>query len=368
MVSTKVVMPLILILAILNSQVHAEDRDQKLLSLFSVVTFPNDQCTAKSTTTTKGTCLTSTECNTKSGTIDGNCASGFGVCCTFTKSTCGSVVKENCTYIQNPSYPTKYSTAGNCEYSITPLSTDICQIRLDFTAFDLPVTSTTGVCVDHVEMTGPSGRNPNNLCAKLTGQHVYIEQARLITTTKLKFVIATTSTGSTWKVKVNQIECSSEMRAPDGCVQYFTGKTNNIISYGWHSAIMLQTTGYTYCARREAGYCGIEYTAAGGPTSPDTFEMDDAGTPLNGMTLITTGIMGWVAIPAGSAAGSVYSGHVLTDWAHDETTAALQGGTTAVAGVIKPLQGHQFQLFTTNPTTAQTKSGFKMVYNQVPCN
>ena len=31
----------------------------------------------------KGTCLTSTECSDKSGNVDGSCASGFGVCCTF---------------------------------------------------------------------------------------------------------------------------------------------------------------------------------------------------------------------------------------------------------------------------------------------
>ena len=31
----------------------------------------------------QGVCLSSTECNSKSGTADGNCASGFGVCCTF---------------------------------------------------------------------------------------------------------------------------------------------------------------------------------------------------------------------------------------------------------------------------------------------
>ena len=32
----------------------------------------------------QGTCYTASECGTKSGTSDGNCAAGFGVCCTFT--------------------------------------------------------------------------------------------------------------------------------------------------------------------------------------------------------------------------------------------------------------------------------------------
>ena len=71
----------------------------------------------------------STECSDKGGVADGNCASGFGVCCTFLVSDCGSTVSNNCTYIQNPSYPASYTTAGACEYSVTPQSNEICQLR-----------------------------------------------------------------------------------------------------------------------------------------------------------------------------------------------------------------------------------------------
>ena len=41
------------------------------------------QCTAKSDTSIYGICYTNTECESRSGTKDGNCAAGFGVCCTF---------------------------------------------------------------------------------------------------------------------------------------------------------------------------------------------------------------------------------------------------------------------------------------------
>ena len=50
-------------------------------SLFSIVQFPNQQCTGASSTSTYGTCYTSSECTTKGGSADGNCAAGFGVCC-----------------------------------------------------------------------------------------------------------------------------------------------------------------------------------------------------------------------------------------------------------------------------------------------
>merc|ERR1712018_809707 len=63
-------------------------RGKRQFSLFTIVSFPNDQCSAKSASTTGvtyGTCLSSTECNSQSGTVDGNCASGFGVCYFFCK-------------------------------------------------------------------------------------------------------------------------------------------------------------------------------------------------------------------------------------------------------------------------------------------
>ena len=39
------------------------------------------------------------------------------------KSTCGDSITKNCTYIQNPSYSSVYTTSGSCAYTVTPLST-----------------------------------------------------------------------------------------------------------------------------------------------------------------------------------------------------------------------------------------------------
>ena len=38
--------------------------------------------------------MTLGECVESSGTKDGNCAAGFGVCCTFETSVCGSTVRR----------------------------------------------------------------------------------------------------------------------------------------------------------------------------------------------------------------------------------------------------------------------------------
>merc|ERR1711950_29364 len=77
------------------SDESSDKKQGKVFSLFTIVNFPNDECTAKSDTTMKGTCYTSSQCGAKSGTSNGNCAAGFGVCCTFTVSKCSSAVTKN---------------------------------------------------------------------------------------------------------------------------------------------------------------------------------------------------------------------------------------------------------------------------------
>ena len=54
-----------------------------MFSLFSVVSFPNDECTGASSTTAEkvlGTCYSSSDCTAKGGSKDGNCASGMYNC------------------------------------------------------------------------------------------------------------------------------------------------------------------------------------------------------------------------------------------------------------------------------------------------
>ena len=101
------------------------------LSLFSVVQFPNEACTSSSSSTTTGTCYTTSECTTRSGTADGSCAAGFGVCCVITSSTCGTTLSANITYIRNPGYPSALTptTTGSCSFTIDKVSEDICQLR-----------------------------------------------------------------------------------------------------------------------------------------------------------------------------------------------------------------------------------------------
>jgi hypothetical protein len=66
--------------------------------------------------------MTQTECTNKGGNGGGNCAAGFGVCCVFIISATGGVITQNCTYIQNPNFPSTYSGSTAVSYTISKCS------------------------------------------------------------------------------------------------------------------------------------------------------------------------------------------------------------------------------------------------------
>merc|ERR1712012_1522444 len=302
------------------SNATSDTRTEKQFSLFTIVTFPNDQCTAASGSSTgakKGTCLSSTECNSKSGTADGNCASGFGVCCTFRFTACGKTITENCTYIQNPGYSSSYTTSGSCSTSVTPISSNICQIRLDFDTFSTTIASADGTCTDSFTVTGPSNTNSLPvLCGKLTGQHLYFENARSTSSSTLAFTISTTTTGATYSIKVSQIECSSISKPPNDCNMYHTGISGFIQSYNWQGGEQITGAKFSTCIRREDGYCSISYVPVQGQTI-DTFQLDDIVTT----SLMTTAssitwsaaLEGYILIAGAQGTSAGFSAEILSD-------------------------------------------------------
>merc|ERR1712020_188127 len=269
----------------------ATEKDSRQFSLFSIVTFKNDACAAVSTAGLKGVCMTATECSS-SGTADGNCASAFGVCCVIKVSTCGGSVTKNASYIDNPSYPTAYSTTGSCSYTVTRCSTEICQVRLDFFKVVLQQpASTTGSCTNtYTTITpGASGvtayNRPPTLCGTLTDQHLYIDSGRTTSTiVTIKFTLASAS-DNYWRIKVSQIPCWSSSRAPPGCLQYFTGVRSTVKSFNWDgtsacsSGCLLREQAYRVCFRPEKGMCGMSYGQTDSESSSvDTFDMTEGAT------------------------------------------------------------------------------------------
>merc|ERR1711997_1273692 len=137
-------------------------KNGRMLSLFSIVQFPNQECTSESSATQKGTCVTASECTTMTGSADGNCAAGFGVCCVVATSTCGTLISTNITYIRNSGYPSSITptSTGTCSFTVKKASDDVCQLRLDFQTMTGYTATTAGACTDKFEATGQTGSNP----------------------------------------------------------------------------------------------------------------------------------------------------------------------------------------------------------------
>jgi len=274
---------------------HAEEevkshRDAKVLPIFQVVRFPNDPCIISSGTK-NGTCYTAEECSSKGGSNGGSCASGFGVCCTFTIG-CGGTSSENCTYFEVSSL----TTTGACGGRICKLSDDVCQIRLDFTTFVItgPSTSTVsthyvvnghifptvgtnaastrkmskqGSCLTDIFVISDQQSVPE-VCGTLTGEHVFFDTGST-NCHDLTFNIGqhaigvTAATTRSFTIKVSQLSCTDPNLAPPGCTQYYTGSSRTgIETFNYAQGYHLTNQKQRICVRREEGYCRICWYAA----------------------------------------------------------------------------------------------------------
>ncbi|XP_065575406.1 uncharacterized protein LOC136036944 isoform X2 [Artemia franciscana] len=265
-----------------NTTGALDGRRRKFLSIFSIVRFSNDMCNA-SGGFYNGTCLTQAECTTAGGIASGYCASGFGVCCVLTISTCGRMTNRNCTYFQNPGYPNSVDGPLQCSLQVKKCSSNICQLRLDFHAFGIAqpeVQSATNAnlatqcTTDAFTVTGVSNNVPV-ICGLNTNQHIYLDMTTNTDMFTLSFALGSvtgppgqtfeTSNQRYWNIKVSQIPCDGTIRAPDGCLQYYTAASGRLTSFNFDivtpdNSRHLANQDYGICIRMAQGYCGICYT------------------------------------------------------------------------------------------------------------
>jgi len=353
------------------------EKEERQFSLFSIVTFKNDECSAVSTSGLKGVCMTATECSS-TGTADGNCASAFGVCCVIKVSTCGSSVSKNCSYIDNPSYPSAYTTTGDCSYTVTRCSTEICQVRLDFFKVVLQQpTSTTGSCTNtYTTITpGASGvtkfNNPPNLCGTLTGQHLYIDAGRSSSTVATLKITLASASDNYWRIKVSQVPCWSSTRAPPGCLQYFTGVRTTVKSFNWDgtsacsSGCFLKEQAYRVCYRPEKGMCSVAYMATDSEsTSVDTWDMTNGATYSEATSaecqVIATAFIEITSADAQSE--DRYCGAYFTQSSDEDNGAKTNG--IVYANESNPWN---FGVYAMSNESQNKMAGFSLVAQQLPC-
>lgn len=212
------------------------------------------------------------------------CASGFGVCCTFTVG-CGSSSGENCTYFEVTG-----AIAGACASQIC-VSDDVCQVRLDFDTFVItgPSTNTLtvgtqiggtfiplaasgigfnyqGQCLTDAFTVG--GTTVPTLCGTLTGEHIYFDVSQACHSMDFSFGqnalgLASAVTNRRFSIHTSLIPCSSPNKAPAGCLQWFTGTsgTGSVKSFNYDEGTHLSDQVQTICFRREQSNCRVCFSA-----------------------------------------------------------------------------------------------------------
>merc|ERR1711988_1852658 len=350
-----------------------QNKKGKAFSLFSVVTFPNVECTTTMTPAMKGTCVTQEECQNTGNTVataSGNCASGFGVCC-FRRITEPGAVTESLTHIESEGFPTP--VAALAADPVTPLNrafsimtdSSVCAVKFDFINVQLTdPTPATGACTDELTVRTPArnpaaGFVPGALCGVLTGQHMYVDVNTAGGAMAATININTDNNPGNrfWKILVQRIACSSPDLPPAGCLQFFTGLSGLITSFNGARMAdahqMIQNQQYRVCIKRGAGMCGVRYREAAGQI--DSFGLGAAGAGGNdgdsGVKANCNDNQFITVQPIGKICGGVLS--------------SVDG--QAVAG---PVESNEFGLTVTSADAVATQpgSGFNLVYNQVACN
>ena len=312
---------------------------------------------------------------------DGTCAEGHGVCCLFFTTTCSSSVEQNTSYIQNPGYPSGYSTTASttCDYFIQKCEDSVCQVRLDFESLVMtdPLRTSTaagpgaGTCVtDTLTMKTTSGDSFGPICGSETdsAQHIYLDVGTggsdSVTLSFGTNVGTPTSTSDRfWSIRVMQIPCWTKHQAEEGCRQYLTGISGTVYSFNWNNVNSPQLLAgtYTVCIRREAGYCKLCWQAA---SDTNSFQTDSTIAAGSAGTSDCTTSLARVFIPDSNIGGvrsiatkDVYCGGALNpSYLCSVTSNKLVVDFVSPPAPVAP------------SGTGDTMRGFKLLFRQIPCN
>uniref|UniRef100_A0A7R9NGL3 CUB domain-containing protein n=1 Tax=Argulus foliaceus TaxID=509924 RepID=A0A7R9NGL3_9CRUS len=344
---------------------RVSDREGKF-SIFTVVKFDNAACTTS--TGLNGTCFTAKECTNVGGSGLGTCASGFGVCCLLSLG-CDSSTSVNNTYFTGLS--TLGTGTGFCQHTINKISSNVCQIRLDFDQLVLGAPDNTGNCnSDKLIVTGSSLSVPS-ICGSNAGQHIYLHTGMSLSPVTITISAMATFTTRAWMIRSSQICCDSLSRAPDGCLQYYVGSSGTFQSFNWQAAeagLHLANQRYSICVRKEQGFCSICYTQCNTASPQGSFSVFHGTAATFGALTSATGTCqnDFITIPCGQATTTAATACTMERFCGGTlatTAGALTG--TAVCTTVTPFV---VNFFTDANENADFRSGgFCLTYSQSPC-
>jgi len=343
-------------------------RKSKQFGLISIFHFPNAECT--NTDGTLGECYTAQECLDRGGTSQSTCGNGIGVCCYIIQTSgagSSNKVTLNNTYIRNAGYTDTTNEAGTYSHTITKISSEICQYRLDFETIELAQPA-SGVCTTDTLTMKEGGQEARTTthhilpvyCGIGTGQHIYLQaHPNENVDATLDIVIGSGSTEARkWNIRVTQIECGRTWSPPANCQEYHTGisGTYNSWNYDGNSRTYVIQMAYSVCFRREKGYCGIGHINDGAI---------EVGTNTNGIGSERC-VPDFIGIPQGSVTGYGLS---IQRWCgaywgvNEQPAPANFNGDQNLEVITRQTPFRTY--VKSNPTN--TRKGFKLNYRQILC-
>lgn len=258
----------------------------------------------------EGVCLPAGTCkDAAGGPIIGDC-SGHQVCCKVSLSH-QAVTDLYISYWTNQHYPRPQINQTSSSLNIK-LQSDVCQVRLDFLDLVLPPPSSGCSCspensleiVNSRTNMGVLGVGNSHVCGVNSGKHMYLDVSPK-DILLLKIMTASTQErkarifnsakdllapywfrdvlihDSKWNIKVTQIPCHfnsdwfndrsmkigaakfyKDLRAPAGCLQYFTEERGMLESWAFDErSPMLINSDYSVCIKHGVDTCGVTLTA-----------------------------------------------------------------------------------------------------------
>ncbi|XP_014219686.1 uncharacterized protein LOC106647697 [Copidosoma floridanum] len=362
-------------------------RDQRLLSLFTLVRFENNICVGSSGE--NGTCISPAECAQRGGLASGTCANGYGVCCIVSVS-CGQSTYDNNTYFVNPNYPSGFDGTNSCQLTVLKQHPDVCQFRLDFVQFSIRGPENINNLCTYDQFIVSGGNPVSPICGNNNGNHMYIDVGTGPTNPViLSFVTSGSGFERSWRVRVAQIPCSSIFRAEEGCLQYYTGVSGQVKSFNFDPIVGLQLSNqdYSICIRMERNFCGIQYMACedvnslqsginsvgfgspGGQQIPRSFTL--SGNTLNGQlaAMVDRACQSdWLMIPCAANAGRLQTNQIpcVDRFCGGAFNAEASVNSTSIISTVKPFRLY-FHSDGTEAPNDYGNRGFCLNYVQQPC-
>ncbi|RWS20080.1 uncharacterized protein B4U80_10746 [Leptotrombidium deliense] len=219
-------------------------------------------------------------------------------------------MSHNHTYFVNPLYPAPVTGTNSCALTVyKPFKYRICQLRLDFLEFDINRPLAGNCDSDRMVI---SGINANavvpTLCGRNTGQHIYVDVENIQGPITIRML--TSGIGNRrWNIHISQIECTNPSRAPQNCLQYYTGPRGTFQSFNYEStrippqittpapgnqptdASYLNGMDYAICFRKEAGFCSQTYINNGTRDDFQIINQERDGTERTPNTQANAGIV-----------------------------------------------------------------------------